>query len=110
MVLDIPLLFETGGYRQVDHIVVVSAPAKVQFARVRARRHMPDSEIAAMIALQMPDAAKRKRADTVIKTGLSRFHAVRAIKMFVRTQKARGSAPGPSWGRRPQTPFIEKAR
>jgi dephospho-CoA kinase len=110
VVLDIPLLFESGGYRGVDHIVVVSAPRKVQLARVRARRGMPDSEIAAMIALQMPDAAKRRHADTVIRTGLSRYHAVRAIKKFVEEQKARGSAPGPRWGRSPQTPFIKKVK
>jgi dephospho-CoA kinase len=103
-VLDIPLLFESGGASHVDYIVVVSAPRTVQFARVRARRHITDSHIAAMIALQMPDAEKRARADTVIRTGLSRFHAVRAIRRFI--GKARGSAPGPSWGRRPQTPFM----
>jgi dephospho-CoA kinase len=110
VVLDIPLLFESGGYRSVDHIVVVSAPRKVQFARVRGRRHMPDSEIAAMIALQMPDAVKRRHADTVIRTGLSRYYAVRAIRRFIQEQKARGSAPGPRWGRRPQTPFNKKVK
>jgi dephospho-CoA kinase len=82
-VLDIPLLFETRGDRLVDQVVVVSAPRAVQFARVRRRRRMSDTEIAAMIALQMPDAEKRARADLVVKTGLSRFHAVRAIKRFI---------------------------
>ncbi len=116
-VLDIPLLFETGGDRQVDHVVVVSAPRKVQMARVRARRRMTDSEIAAMIALQMPDAAKRRRADTIITTGLSRFHAVQAIKRFIGKQKqGQGSAPDPSRRRRaahdgavgPRPNFISK--
>jgi dephospho-CoA kinase len=83
-VLDIPLLFETGGQRGVDHIVVVTAPRGVQLARVRARRRMTDSEIAAMIALQMPDRVKRAAADTVIRTGLSRFHAVRQIKRLIK--------------------------
>jgi len=83
VVLDVPLLLETGGDRQVDHVVVVSAPASVQRARVRARRRMSDSDISAMIALQMPDAAKRARADTVIRTGLSRYHAQRAIRRFL---------------------------
>jgi dephospho-CoA kinase len=83
VVLDVPLLLETGGDRQVDHVVVVSAPAAVQRARVRARRRMSDSDISAMIALQMPDAAKRARADTVIRTGLSRYHAQRAIRRFL---------------------------
>jgi len=88
IVLDIPLLFETGGDRGVDHIVVVSAPRAIQLARVRARRKMSDSEIAAMISLQMPDAAKRALADTVIRTGLSRHHAGKAISRFLEGRKA----------------------
>ena len=83
VVLDIPLLFETGGNRNMDHVVVVSAPRDVQFARVRQRRRMKDAEITAMIALQVPDARKRAGADTVIRTGLSRFHAVRQIRRLL---------------------------
>jgi dephospho-CoA kinase len=90
VVLDVPLLFETGGDRRVDHVVVVSAPAPVQRARVRARRRMSDAEIDRMIALQMPDAAKRARADTVIRTGLSRHFAVRAIRRFLASDSGRG--------------------
>jgi dephospho-CoA kinase len=78
-VLDIPLLFETGGAARVDHVVVVSAPADVQRHRVRLRGRMDAAQAAAVIARQMPDAAKRRRADTVIRTGLSRFHARRQI-------------------------------
>ena len=78
-VLDIPLLFETGGAARVDHVVVVSAPASVQRHRVRLRGRMDAAQAAAVIARQMPDAAKRRRADTVIRTGLSRFHARRQI-------------------------------
>lgn len=78
-VLDIPLLFETGGAARVDHVVVVSAPADVQRHRVRLRGRMDAAQAAAVIARQMPDAAKRRRADTVIHTGLSRFHARRQI-------------------------------
>jgi dephospho-CoA kinase len=91
VVLDIPLLFETGGDRLVDHVVVVSAPATVQLARLRARRRMSDSQIRAMIALQMPDAEKRARADTVIRTGLSRFHAVRQIRRFLHAAPPRST-------------------
>ncbi len=83
VVLDIPLLLETGADRQVDHVVVVSAPPAVQFRRVKARRRMSDSDIRAMIGLQMADAAKRAKADTVVKTGLSRFHAVRQIRRLL---------------------------
>ncbi len=107
-VLDIPLLFETGSDRLVDHVVVVSAPRAVQHARVRQRRKMPDSEIAAMIALQMPDAEKRARADTIIRTGLSRHHAVAAIRRFLK--KARGSAAGPNLGVTPPTRFPKGVR
>ena len=80
VVLDVPLLFETGGDRKMDRILVVSAPASVQRARVRARRKMTDEEIDRMIALQMPDSQKRARADIIIKTGLSRHHTQAAIR------------------------------
>jgi dephospho-CoA kinase len=62
VVLDIPLLFETGGADRVDRIVVVSAPPAVQLARVRKRRRMAPEQIAAIIARQMPDARKRRLA------------------------------------------------
>ena len=83
-VLDIPLLFESGGVKGVDYTMVVSAPRNIQIARVRRRRRMSEADIARVIALQMPDAEKRRRADVVIRTGLSRFHAVRAIKRWLR--------------------------
>lgn len=68
-VLDIPLLFETGLHRDVDHIVVVSAPEAVQKARVMARPGMTDAQLSAILAKQVPDAEKRRRADTVVDTG-----------------------------------------
>jgi dephospho-CoA kinase len=83
-VLDIPLLFEGGGDKHVDYTMVVSAPRAIQMARVRRRRRMSDAEIAKIISLQIPDAEKRRRADVVIRTGLSRFHAIRAIKRWVK--------------------------
>jgi dephospho-CoA kinase len=84
VVLDIPLLLETGGDHRVDHVVVVSAPRAVQVARVRHRRRMHPAQIEAIIARQMPDAEKRRRADTVVRTGLSRHHAQRAIRRLIR--------------------------
>jgi dephospho-CoA kinase len=76
-VLDIPLLFETGHVRKLHKIVVVSAPRPVQIHRVRMRRRqgrgMSESDILAIIRRQMPDVEKRKRADVVIRTGLSRY-------------------------------------
>ena len=83
VVLDIPLLLETGVDRHVDLVVVVSAPPAVQMARVRARRQMTPAQIQAIIARQMPDRSKRRRADVVIRTGLSRHHALRRLRRLL---------------------------
>jgi dephospho-CoA kinase len=68
-VLDIPLLFETGGETRVDRTLVVTAPAAVQRARVLARPGMTAERFEAILAKQMPDAEKRQRADFVVDTG-----------------------------------------
>jgi len=94
VVLDIPLLFETGGADRVDRIIVVSAPASVQLARVRKRRRMAPDQIAAIIARQMPDAAKRRLADHVVRTGLSRHHAQTSIRRLIRTLRQGPPAAG----------------
>jgi len=71
-VRDVPLLFETGGEKRCDWTVVVSAPAHIQAARVLARPGATRERLEAVRAQQMPDAAKRKRADVVIPTGAGR--------------------------------------
>ena len=68
-VLDIPLLFETGGRGRVDKVVVVTAPAEVQRQRVLARPGMTEEKLAAILAKQVPDEEKRRLADFVIDTG-----------------------------------------
>jgi len=67
-ILDIPLLFETGGERRCDAVVVVSAPAEVQRARTFERPGMTEEKFAAILAKQIPDAEKRARADFVVET------------------------------------------
>lgn len=83
-VLDIPLLFETAGDQRVDRVVVVTAPPDVQMHRIRARRRMSDADIMAVLERQMPDAEKRRRADIVIRTGLSRYASLMAVNRLVR--------------------------
>ena len=68
VVLDIPLLFEKGGRERVDKIIVVTAPAQVQRERVLTRPGMTEKKFENILALQMPDAEKQKRADFIIDT------------------------------------------
>jgi len=65
-VLDVPLLLETGGQSRVDAVVVVTAPADVQRARVLARPGMTEAKLDAILAKQMPDAEKRRRAHFLV--------------------------------------------
>jgi dephospho-CoA kinase len=69
LLFDIPLLFETGGQAEFDKIVVVSAPPEAQRARVLRRPGMTEERLASILARQLPDEEKRRRADFVIHTG-----------------------------------------
>ena len=69
LIFEIPLLFETGGDRDYDKVVVVSAPADVQRARALARPGMSEAKLASILQRQLPDAEKRRRADFVVDSG-----------------------------------------
>lgn len=94
-VLDIPLLFETGGEALCDAVVLVSAPARVQAARVLSRPGMTAEKFAAVKAQQMPDAEKRRRADFVVPTGLGRRETLRRLTGIVRLLRSRPPRHGP---------------
>jgi dephospho-CoA kinase len=83
-VLDIPLLFETGGDRRVDAVVVVSAPAEMQRARAFERPGMTEEKFRALIAKQMPDEEKRRRADFVVDTSQGHDYARAQVHAILR--------------------------
>jgi dephospho-CoA kinase len=88
-VLNIPLLFETGGDKRCDAVVVVSAPPEMQRERVMSRPDMTEEKFASLLAKQMPDAEKRRRADFVVDTSHdfdSTRAQVRAILQAVANQ------------------------
>ena len=91
VVLDIPLLFESGGETRCDAVVVVSAPPFLQRARVMGRPGMTEERFASILAKQMPDREKRRRADFVVPTGLGRRVTLHRLAEIVRVLKARST-------------------
>ena len=83
VVFDIPLLFEKGSESQVDAVLVVSASPAAQRARVLARPGMSEQKFAQILALQVPDAQKRAKADYVIDTGMSLAETRHAVSRLV---------------------------
>ncbi|MDQ2861572.1 MAG: dephospho-CoA kinase [Pseudomonadota bacterium] len=92
VVLDVPLLLETGGEGRVDAVVVVSAPPEVQRARVLARPGMTHAKLAALLAAQTPDADKRARADFVIDTSRGLDHARKQVGEILNALRSRREA------------------
>lgn len=99
-VLDIPLLFETGGDTLMDATLVVSAPEQVQTARVLARPGMTAEKLAAIRARQMPDAEKRARADYVIDTGLPLDETLAHVDKVLESLKSRAGDKFGLWQER----------
>jgi dephospho-CoA kinase len=88
IVFDIPLLYEKTGQHGLDAVLVVSAPAKAQRARVLRRPGMTPEKFAQILGLQVPDAEKRARADYVIDTGTSLARTRRAVQELVHSLTA----------------------
>jgi dephospho-CoA kinase len=79
-VVDVPLLFETGGEKRVDAVVVVTTTPEIQRERILARPNMTEEKLAAILARQMPDAEKRKRAHFVVDTSHGLDHVRARIR------------------------------
>ncbi|AUN30888.1 dephospho-CoA kinase [Niveispirillum cyanobacteriorum] len=88
-VMDIPLLYETKGEQRVDAVIVVTAPAWLQRQRVLARPGMNAAKLANILARQVPDAEKRRRADFVVPTGLGRRLTLLHLRRIVVAMKQR---------------------
>jgi dephospho-CoA kinase len=89
VIMDIPLLFETGGHARMDAVVVVSAPADIQRARVLSRPGMTEDKLDHILARQMPDAEKRAQAHFVVETNKGLDHAFAQVKEIVAALHAR---------------------
>lgn len=88
-VLDIPLLFETGADKDVDAIVVVTAPKSLQRARVLARANMTEQKFESILARQTPDEEKRRRADFIVHTDAGLEAARGEVRVILTTLQAR---------------------
>ena len=80
VVVDVPLLFETGGEKRVDAVVVVTTTPEIQRERILARDNMTGEKLDAILARQLPDAEKRKRADFVVDTS----HGLDPVRLRIR--------------------------
>lgn len=89
VVMDIPLLYETRGERRVDAVIAVTAPVWLQRQRVLARPGMSPAKLANILARQVPDRVKRRRADFVVPTGLGRRLTLSHLARIVATLKQR---------------------
>jgi dephospho-CoA kinase len=99
VVLDVPLLYETGGAARVDAVVVMTAPAFLQRRRVLRRKGMTEEKFQAILDRQTPDAIKRRMADFVISTAATRGASLRQVAAVVKmTRYQDGRVWSPTWG------------
>ena len=101
VVLDVPLLFETGGEARCDAVIVVSAPRFLQEGRVLGRPGMSRERLDGIDARQIPDSVKRRRADFVVDTGGGRRRTLRQLKRIVTMLGERRGAKWPPGARNP---------
>ena len=99
VVLDIPLLYETGAPERCDYVLVVSAPSRVQRERVMRRPGMTESRFASILRAQLPDREKRRRADFVVPTGLGRSLTFRQLRRVVAELRHRDTTRHETRGR-----------
>jgi dephospho-CoA kinase len=97
--LDVPLLFESGTHELCDVVAVVTAPAFLQAARVLGRPGMSPERLRGILARQMPDAEKRRRAEFVIQSGAGRRHTLQRFKRMVRLLRKRCGGKWPPQSR-----------
>jgi dephospho-CoA kinase len=88
IIMDVPLIFETGGEKNMDAVIVVSAPADMQRERVLAREGMSPERLDAILTQQVPDAEKRARAHYVIDTGQGLEHARAQVRAVIAKLRA----------------------
>jgi dephospho-CoA kinase len=98
VVLDVPLLFETGGHARMDAVVVVSAPSHIQRARVLERPGMTEDKLDQILSRQMPDEEKRAKAHYVVVTDKGLDQAFEQVQMIVKDLRAKIAA-----GQMPET-------
>jgi dephospho-CoA kinase len=96
VVLDVPLLLETGGQRRCDAVLVVTASAAVQRERVLARKEMTEAKFDAILARQMPDAEKRPRAHFLVDTGAGLLAAERQVASILSVLAGRPGHAAPA--------------
>ncbi|NNE82377.1 MAG: dephospho-CoA kinase [Alphaproteobacteria bacterium] len=90
VVLDIPLLYETGGEANVDAVLVVTAPAFLQARRVLSRPGMSRERFSGILSSQISDTEKRRRGDYIVETGLGKAYTYRRLQQLVRLLRAAG--------------------